>query len=128
MKGNSNMAKSYLYLSQALGGEDGFDPTNPSVIRTMCGLLTELNKLLSTEYQLDINEYLLVGELHRIADCILFKTQKRFLPPIIGGSIKKTMKMCFAPNAIFRDIMTSHIEVEGNGGQPPFSSSSHTNL
>jgi len=27
MKANSNMAKSYPYLSRALGGEDGFDPT-----------------------------------------------------------------------------------------------------
>jgi hypothetical protein len=49
------MAKSYPYPLRALGGEDGFDPTNPSVKRSMCGLMTELNKLLSTEYQLDIN-------------------------------------------------------------------------
>ncbi len=55
IKANLNMAKSYPYLSRALGGEDGFDPTNPSVKRSMCDLLTELNELLSTEYQLDIN-------------------------------------------------------------------------
>jgi len=55
MKANSNMAKSYPYLSRALGGEEGFDPTNPSVKRSMRGLLTELNELLSTEYQLDVN-------------------------------------------------------------------------
>jgi hypothetical protein len=54
MKANLNMVKSYPYLSQALGGEDGFDPSNPSVKRSMCDLLTELNELLSTEYQLDI--------------------------------------------------------------------------
>ena len=35
---NSNMAKSYPYLSQALGGKDGFDTTNPSVKRSMRGL------------------------------------------------------------------------------------------
>jgi hypothetical protein len=52
MKANSNMAKSYPYLSRALGGEDGFDPTNPSVKRSMRELLKELNELLSTEYQL----------------------------------------------------------------------------
>ena len=28
---NFDMAKSYPHLAQALGGEDGFDPTNPSV-------------------------------------------------------------------------------------------------
>ena len=55
MKANSNMAKSYPYLSRALGGEDGFDPTNPSVKRSMRELLKELNELLSTEYQLDVN-------------------------------------------------------------------------
>ena len=55
MMANINMAKSYPYLSQALGGEDGFDPTNPSVKRSMCGLMTEFNKLLHTEYQLDVN-------------------------------------------------------------------------
>jgi len=34
MKANLNMVKSYPYLSRALGGEDGFDPTtNPDVER-----------------------------------------------------------------------------------------------
>ena len=55
MKANSNMAKSYPYLSRALGGEDDFDPTNPSVKRSMRELLKELHELLSTEYQLDVN-------------------------------------------------------------------------
>jgi hypothetical protein len=51
-----DMDKRYPYLSQALGGEDGFVPMNPSVKRSMCGLMTELNNLLSTEYhQLDVN-------------------------------------------------------------------------
>ena len=34
---NPDMDKRYPYLSRALGGEDGFDPTNPSVKRSMCG-------------------------------------------------------------------------------------------
>ena len=32
MKANSNMAKSYPYLSRALGGEDGFDTTDLCVV------------------------------------------------------------------------------------------------
>ena len=52
---NPDMDKRYPYLSRALGGEDGFDPTNPSVKRSMRELLKELNELLSTEYQLDVN-------------------------------------------------------------------------
>ncbi len=52
----SDMAKSYPHLLRALGvGEDGFDPTNPSVQKSMHSLLSELNDLLSTKYQLDVN-------------------------------------------------------------------------
>ncbi len=59
--GDDNMAeygmeKSYPHLSRALGGEDGcFDPTNPSVQKSMHCLLSELNNLLSLEYQLDVD-------------------------------------------------------------------------
>jgi hypothetical protein len=49
------MDKFHPNLLQALGGEDGFDPTNPSVQKSMRSLLSELNNLLSTMYQLDIN-------------------------------------------------------------------------
>ena len=52
----SKMAKSYPHLLQALGvGEDGFDPTSPSAQKSMRSLLSELNNLLSTTYQLDVN-------------------------------------------------------------------------
>jgi hypothetical protein len=52
----SNMAKSYPHLVRSLGvGEDGFDPTNPSIQKSMRSLLSELNNLLSTTYQLDVN-------------------------------------------------------------------------
>jgi hypothetical protein len=49
----SDMAKSYPHLSRALGGEDGFDPTNPSVLKSMHSLLRELNGLLRTSYELN---------------------------------------------------------------------------
>ena len=52
----SDMAKSYPHLSHALGGgDDGFDPTDQSVRRSMHSLLRELNDLLSTEYLLDVS-------------------------------------------------------------------------
>ena len=55
-KAKSNMAKPYPHLVRALGvGEDGFDPTNPSVQKSMRSLLSELNDLLSTTYQLDVS-------------------------------------------------------------------------
>ena len=53
---NLDMAKSYPHLARALGGEDGFDPTNPSVLKSMRCLLTELNDLLSTTYELNIRD------------------------------------------------------------------------
>ena len=43
-----DIAKSYPYLSKALGGEEGFDPLDPSVQKSMRGLLREFNGLLST--------------------------------------------------------------------------------
>ncbi len=49
-----DMAESYPHLSQALRGEDGFDPTNPSVQKSMRSLLKEIICLLSTTYQLDV--------------------------------------------------------------------------
>ena len=52
----SNMAKLYPHLLRALGvGEDGFNPTNPSVQKSVRSRLSELNDLLSTAYQLDIS-------------------------------------------------------------------------
>ena len=52
MMAKLDLAKSYPYLSRALGGEDGFDPTNPSVQTSIHSLLRELNGLLSTAYEL----------------------------------------------------------------------------
>ncbi len=40
---------------RAYGGKDGFDGTNPSVKKWMHKLLSELNSLLSTTYQLNFN-------------------------------------------------------------------------
>ncbi len=51
-----DMAKLYPHLARALGGEDGFDPTNPSVQKSMHCLLTELNHLLSTTYELNVSD------------------------------------------------------------------------
>jgi hypothetical protein len=50
---NLRMAKLYPHLAGALGGEDGFDPMNPSVQKSMHCLLRELNHLLSTTYELN---------------------------------------------------------------------------
>ncbi len=53
---NFDMAKSYPHLARALGGEDEFDPTNPSVRKSMHYLLTELNDLLSITYGLNVSD------------------------------------------------------------------------
>ncbi len=53
----TNMARSYPHLSKALGGEDGFfDPTDPLVQKSMRSLLRELNRLLSTTYELNTTD------------------------------------------------------------------------
>ncbi len=54
----TDMALSYPFLSKALRGEDDgiFDPTDPSVQKSMCSLLRELNALLSTAYDLNTTD------------------------------------------------------------------------
>ncbi len=51
-----DMTKSYPYLLWALGGEAGFDPTNPFVQKSMHTLLRELNGLLSFAYEYNTND------------------------------------------------------------------------
>ena len=52
---NDQISNKYPHLSRALGDEDGyFDPADPSVIKSMQGLLQEINHLLSTEYELNL--------------------------------------------------------------------------
>ncbi len=50
------MDKLYPNVSRVLGGDNGFDPTDPSVQKAMRSLLSELKDLLSTAYQLDVTE------------------------------------------------------------------------
>jgi hypothetical protein len=47
-----SLDKLYPNLSCALGGDNGFDPTDPSVQKSMLSLID----LLSTTYQLDVTE------------------------------------------------------------------------
>jgi hypothetical protein len=52
----------YPHLSHALGGEnDGFDMTNPSVLKSMLALLTELTHIFSTEYKFKVKDIAKVG-------------------------------------------------------------------
>ena len=52
---HDHTSNKYPHISRALGDEDGyFDPADPSVIKSMQGLLQEINHLLSTEYELNL--------------------------------------------------------------------------
>jgi len=52
---DNDTCNKFSHLSQALGDEDGyFDPADPSVIKSMQGLLQEINNLLSTKYELNL--------------------------------------------------------------------------
>ena len=52
---NDHTSNKYPHLSRALGDEDGyFDPADPSVIKSMQGLLQEIKILLSTKYELNL--------------------------------------------------------------------------
>ncbi len=51
---DDNVSRLYPHLCRALGLDDGFDPTNPSVRKSLVALLTKLNRSFSTEYELVI--------------------------------------------------------------------------
>jgi hypothetical protein len=52
-----NVERLYPYLSCALGGqEDRFDITNPSDVKSMQALLTELTTFFSSDYELKVKD------------------------------------------------------------------------
>jgi hypothetical protein len=54
---DDNVERLYPHLSCALSGqEDGFDITNPSVVKSMQALLTELTKFFSSDYELKVKD------------------------------------------------------------------------
>ena len=56
---DNDTSTKYPHLSQALGDEDGcFNPADPSVVKSMQGLLQEINHLLSTKYELNVQALL----------------------------------------------------------------------
>ena len=52
MPDDNDVRQLYPHLCRALGLDDGFDPTDSSVRKSTVALLTEINHLLSTEYEL----------------------------------------------------------------------------
>jgi len=48
----------YPLLSRALGQEDGFNPSDPSIQKDMRALLAELIDFLSTDYELNVVQYI----------------------------------------------------------------------
>jgi hypothetical protein len=51
MPDDNDVRQLYSHLCRALGLDDGFDPTDSSVRKSTVALLTEINHLLSTEYE-----------------------------------------------------------------------------
>ncbi len=51
---DNEVRRLYPHLCQALGLDDGLDPTGPSIQKSIVALLTELNQLVSTEYEVVI--------------------------------------------------------------------------
>jgi hypothetical protein len=47
----------YPHLCSALGLDDGFDPTSPSIQKSLVALSTEIHPLFSTEFELVIRVY-----------------------------------------------------------------------
>jgi hypothetical protein len=99
MMAKLDMAKLYSYLLQALGGEDGFDPTNSSAQKSMCSLLREFNGLLNTAYELNTNDmpntkisYVQVPQIE--SDCS-FLNSKEWVARLTFRSLKKMGRQPF---------------------------------
>jgi hypothetical protein len=77
-----SLDKLYPNRSRALEGDNGFDPTNPSVRKSMRSLFSELNDLLSTTYQRDVTELLNNKKISYVkvprttSDCSLVKKKE----------------------------------------------------
>ena len=55
VKSSNNISSKYPHLSRALGDNDGyFDPADPTIVKSMQGLLQEINHLLSMNYELNV--------------------------------------------------------------------------
>ncbi len=54
---NEEVGRLYPHLCSALGLDDGFDPTSPSIQKSMVGLLTEIHCYFSNEFELVIRGY-----------------------------------------------------------------------
>jgi hypothetical protein len=54
MPDDNDVRQLYPHLCRALGLDDGFDPIDSSVRKSTVALLTEINRLLSTEYAFPI--------------------------------------------------------------------------
>ncbi len=54
---DNDVRQLYPHLCRALGLDDGFDPTDSSVRKSTVALLTKINHLLSTEYELVVQGY-----------------------------------------------------------------------
>jgi hypothetical protein len=57
MPDDNDVRQLYPHLCCALGLDDGFDLTNSSVWKSTVALLTEINHLLSTKYELVVQGY-----------------------------------------------------------------------
>ncbi len=93
----------YPYPSRALGGqEDGFDITNPSVVKSMQALLTELTIFVSSAYELKVNDIAKHGHVIRyvrvpiISSDQSFQKDKEWLDTAIriSGSKHKAHLIC----------------------------------
>ena len=57
MPDDNDVRQLYPHLCCALGLDDGFDPTDSSVRKSTVAFLTEINSLLSTEYELVVRGF-----------------------------------------------------------------------
>ena len=125
---DDDVERLYPHLSHALGErEDGFDISNPSVIKSMQTLMTELTNFFSTDYELKVKDMAKQGHVIRYvrvptnsSDCS-FLNNKEGLDTAIqisGSKHNGTFEAAYRiANHLIRYYKDSVVAAECNGVQ-----------
>jgi hypothetical protein len=121
---DDNISSKYPHLSRALGDNDGyFDPANPTVVKSMQGLLQEINHLLSTNYELQVralssNKQISYVRVPRAKSDHYFSNSKEWLDTAIntsgsGGTFESAYRITKHLIKFYKDSFLAACKTQG---------------
>ena len=121
---DDNISSKYPHLSRALGDNDGyFDPADPTIVKSMQGLLQEINHLLSTNYELNVralssNKQISYVRVPRAKSDQSFLNSKEWLDTAIdisgsGGTFESAYRITKHLIRFYKDSFLAACETQG---------------